>query len=704
MRIIKRGIHIVYICVSFFVFFTVLFGGNIIKQNYNNRSPLTAWLTVLFVILGIVLWLNLHRWIKKRTVLSMDRIIIILSILLFGIQVFIYYNIFFKTGWDVSAIEAGARVLSGETENTIWLSSYFGTYPNNIFLTWFYCFTLKIGEILGLAGGENIQMVFIVMNCIISSIAAWLTYWCVKQINSIHLAVLAFLGVSFSVCLSPWTSIPYSDPLVVFIPITIYALYLKLSIDRKKTWLWILMSFLGMIGYHTKPQAVILFIAVFIADFIRGMKEKDKKGLAIIILLCVIGIIAGEGVHKIAYKEFDKRIPISEESAFSLWHWAMMGLNEETNGRYNQSDVDFSRSFVDEKERIAAQKGVIEQRIKKYGPAGYLQLLGKKTALCFSDGTFSWSTGAGDFYNMVYEEKGVLSSALRDIFYYHGKWYPVLSTIQQLIWMAVLLLCAVSGIRKNFSDMELVLFLMFIGCVLFELFFEIFPRHLYCNVPCFMVLAMTGMGNLEHFSEKVNERGIIGKKKKLAANIVLVAILLVLIAQAGFQSDLKYIIKRAFLKTLELPMQDEVWNLADYMDSDYILVNGKMESEDYPYGYNIGVIEDNAVGRAVLITPNTSVEFKAQISKATDLRMDFAIHPWVAENSDGAIINISVDSEKDEETYSYDVSGAEKEAVIDLNDYIGRKVLVRVWISNAEENNENCDWMILQNFSFAAGN
>ena len=83
MRIIKRGIHIVYICVSVFVFFAVQVGGNIIKQNYNNRSPLTAQLTVLFVILGIVLWLNLYRGKKDRPV--NDRIIIILSILLLSL-------------------------------------------------------------------------------------------------------------------------------------------------------------------------------------------------------------------------------------------------------------------------------------------------------------------------------------------------------------------------------------------------------------------------------------------------------------------------------------------------------------------------------------------------------------------------------------------------------------------------------------------
>ena len=73
---------------------------------------------------------------------------------------------------------------------------------------------------------ENVQMIFIIFNSAISCITAYLTYYCVKKLCGIRLAVLGYIFCVISVCMSPWTSIPYSDPLTVFIPVTIFELFI----------------------------------------------------------------------------------------------------------------------------------------------------------------------------------------------------------------------------------------------------------------------------------------------------------------------------------------------------------------------------------------------------------------------------------------------------------------------------------------------
>ena len=103
---------------------------------------------------------------------------------------------------------------------------------------------------------------------------------------------------------------------------------------KRGGWIWSIIFFLGIIGYHSKPQAVIVLIAIVIVS-VTSNKRKPIKQLFIVLAFCLLGVFAGEGVHKLAYHEFDKRISLNEEKAFSYYHWIMMGLNDAMNGGYN---------------------------------------------------------------------------------------------------------------------------------------------------------------------------------------------------------------------------------------------------------------------------------------------------------------------------------------------------------------------------------
>lgn len=722
-KILRRGIRTGFIILSLLIFGAVFTGWDIFLQNYNNRSRVTPILAVFVLLMGIILWeTNGRRTDREARICGnrtrTDRIIKWSSVIIFVIQIFLFWNIFFKTGWDVAVIENGARVLLKNDGSSEWLSEYFSVYPNNILLTWFYCFTLWIGDIFGMSDTENVQMIFIICNSAISCITAYLTYYCTKKLCGIRLAVLGYIFCVISICMSPWAGIPYSDPLTVFIPVTILTLFIKIEShkddqttakgrEQGKNWLWGVVFFLGMIGYHIKPQTVIVLIAIVIVS-VTDSRRKSIKQLFIVLVFCLLGVLAGQGVHKLAYHEFDKRIPLNEEKAFSYYHWNMMGLNDTTNGRYNEEDVDFSKSFVTKEEQIAGQKKIIGQRLKGFGVVGYLKFLKDKAAICYSDGTFSWSTGAGDFYVTVYDEKiPGLSMLLRNIFYHHGAAYPLLSMMQQIIWISLLFLCVWGGMKRNISNTRAVLFLIFIGAALFELIFEIFPRHLYCNVPCFIVLAMCGLENI-HIMITTRLKGKeAGKRSALVISAAVIMVLLACGAMWVYKVWGNQIADRLSMRNVEYPLlpgQDGHWELIDQIGTDDVVISGRTKSSDYPYGYNVGSIEDEEVGKAVLITPSTSVSVFGEIQQNAALEVSLEIHPWVAEASDGAIVNVEVVCGEEKKIFSYEVLNEERTEIIDLKEYEGEKVRIVVSVSNKEGCNENCDWMILKAFSITVEN
>lgn len=144
---------------------------------------------------------------------------------------------------------------------------------------------------------------------------------------------------------------------------------------------------------------------------------------------------------------------------------------------------------------------------------------------------------------------------------------------------------------------------------------------------------------------------------------------------------------------------DTSWNLVDNMDTTAVILSGRVESDDYPYGYNLGAIEDDEVGKAVLLTAGTTIEAVVNIMGNVELELDYGIHPWVAEGSDGALLNLTVTAGDQIWDYTYIVSSDEQKERISLGQFPDDEMHIKMWVSNEEGQNEECDWVILREFA-----
>ncbi len=148
--------------------------------------------------------------------------------------------------------------------------------------------------------------------------------------------------------------------------------------------------------------------------------------------------------------------------------------------------------------------------------------------------------------------------------------------------------------------------------------------------------------------------------------------------------------------------ETDVWSLAEHMDSANVTIEGKAESNDYPYGYNVGAIEDEQVGRAILLTPGTEIGWEGTVSETASLNMGFFLHPWVADGSDGALLNVIITAGGTEHDHVFEVGADLQEEVLSLGEFAG-EVRIELAVSNAEGWNTDCDWVILKQCSFSEG-
>jgi len=464
------------------IFCVVLMGE---KYNY-CKSIFTGERLLFATCFMILIYLIVCKKINAKKQWNLVWFILI-NCIIFILQICIFLSIFFETGWDVWTIDYAARVLIDEYDYIDWLTIYYSKYPNNIILTVIYAINLKIAAVMGLNDVCNGVIINIALNCILAQVATYLVYYCLLKELGVLWAKVGWVMAVFFVSFSPWVLIPYSDSIAIIIPISLYALYI--SIDKRKRNIFFL-GMISLLGYYLKPQSVIITIAIVICETITINRNNMKKYISFI-LIFLIGFSCAGIIKEKVFFEFEKKIDVNNDASFSLNHWVMMGLNDITQGRYLESDVVYSASFPTKEERSKAQKTKIKERLfdKNYDIVSF-EL--NKLADCYSDGTFSWSTGTGDFYLKQYSDNR-FSILLKKFFYYEGEYYGAFSSIRQVSWFSILVLCFFSILNGSQNN---ILLLTIVGVTLFELIFEVFPRHLLCNVPCFIVLSMYGLQNI----------------------------------------------------------------------------------------------------------------------------------------------------------------------------------------------------------------
>ena len=454
---------------------------------------------VLIAIATAALAVVVYVW-KKGTVdrwfsLIPRRSILVLTGALFAVQAWCFYNIFFETGWDASMLVNTARsVVNGEQPNNL---VYYSMYPNNLMLTWIFSTFFRISEAIGFSSIVSELYFVVLIQSLLSCVSGYLLFNIARDLtkNPVFPYVVWFLFV-MNIAMSPWLTITYSDAMVLCFPIAIIRLYQLTFNGRWVCLKWCFIGGLSYFGYTIKPQVLIALIAVIIVDLIRlvlKLKGKERIQRTVQYACCVLSIIVvmlGVGIV-VDTLPFDT----DPDRAFGLTHFAMMGLNSETDGVYLEEDVQFSDSFDTPKERTQGNLRVIRERLKEFGVGGYIKHLMKKSLVIYGDGTYAWGM-EGSFYKIVPEPPNdTVAPFLRSFYYEEGSRYTNFVNFEQYLWMVILIGCLGTAFclgHRQIDAFMLVAILSLIGLTLFQLLFEARARYLFIYSPIFLLVSVWG--------------------------------------------------------------------------------------------------------------------------------------------------------------------------------------------------------------------
>lgn len=466
----------------------------------SDKQLLSHFATMVVAILLFAIVLGIHKRLRRVKLAKRHRHNpwLVLTMTLYGAMLYIFANIYYKSGSDLWTVDYTARILVNSEPYIDWCGSYYSMYPNNIMLTVLYSLGLRINTLFGILDSDNSLFIFVAENCLISCITMVLVAKILYRLTNDSFT--AGVGTVISVCyfcLNPYNVWPYSDPFSLWIPVSIVAIFVLIDNPYIKCGL---LTALSIFSFQIKPQNSIPVIALVCVAFvlIDKLAQREYQRANIVKCLCsifVCGIITLYGVN-IVEDYFCSKIPVDETKALPFTHWTMMGLNRDARGGWSEDDVHFSSSIEDPKERTRATIDVAKERLSEMGVIGYLEFLWIKLNKLCNNGVLDYSSSTGDWYDVVYPAKNEFAAPLlRSFFYYDGDHYPIYYTAMNILWAFLIIICLMASI-VNFRENDPIQFWLGISILelfLFELLFEAQARHLYSSIPLFVLYGTFGM-------------------------------------------------------------------------------------------------------------------------------------------------------------------------------------------------------------------
>lgn len=232
----NRFIFVLFLAVMLLVNIAVIFTKGSISYYLKKQFLLNeiAMFFIAFVVIGVMYFIFSKR--KKKDMSDNDnntKAILFATVILFIVQVYFSYNIYFETGWDSREVVDAAKMIARGSYSINW--GYFSIYPNNLFLMIVFAFIFKVNDKIGILDTESGLMPLIIVQCILISFAGFCLFQLIRtSTKSNKLAWIGWIVYLALVALSAWIVVPYSDSMGVVFPILILYCY-KMAIEKEKS-------------------------------------------------------------------------------------------------------------------------------------------------------------------------------------------------------------------------------------------------------------------------------------------------------------------------------------------------------------------------------------------------------------------------------------------------------------------------------------
>lgn len=447
---------------------------------------------------ALLVWFALYRYRDQVCKLLLrwcdSRVFVPATVTLWGVLL-VYFSLALQVEftWDYGGAMRTAYQWATQAD-AINVAAYV-RYPNNALLVCVLYGACKV--MLFFAPGAPVET-FRVIGCLLSSFSIFSSgLLFLKAADLFQRKTGRVFLLIYMTCIPLWmySTICYTDTLgLPLLGGACWCLAKTIKEGAQKSsvkWL-VLHSVLMGVAFSMKVTLAITFIAALIFLILSSQKKKEivvRIAIALVAFVITSSLLSWGTARAIGITP-----QLREKYEFPKTHWVMMSLNTQEKwyaGGYEQSDVDYTKSFENRAEREAAVKERLLDRIKNPQRSLAEHILFRKVQRTWANG----SLAADD-----YTARGPIKRGpLHEVFLFDGvHWKPTRALMQ--LWWVLLLGASLLGMIFRYKEKKLsptlVLHLTVYGFFLFYLIWETNSRYLVVLVP---VLALSAADGISRF-------------------------------------------------------------------------------------------------------------------------------------------------------------------------------------------------------------
>ena len=384
---------------------------------------------------------------------------------------------------------AGAYALA--TGTPVPNQEFFRIYPHNAPNSLLTSYIIRLAL---LVGADPIAL-FPYIGALLLNLTTLMTHSAVLRLTGRrHLFWISFFVGNLWIGLSQYMMIPYSDIYAVVFP----ALAVWLLTCRMNRFLkWLLFAFACFFGGAVRPTALIPLIAYALYQLVAQLqarlplKEWLKRGAAAL-LACLLACLPCR-----MWKDHSVELLAGEkdpQQALTVTHYIMLGMNYDTWGEFSNYDYDFSTGFDTVQERQTANLARAWERFSSLTPKEFVKFFLIKLYKAHAEGNFFADCA---YCQALPERNNPITPVLLDFYLKTGPNRVYYLSLQQVIWLCLLTLCAAAACTaKRHAPLYHVLGIALLGVTAYSLLSENWPRYLFMFAPLFLIMSMQGLDGL----------------------------------------------------------------------------------------------------------------------------------------------------------------------------------------------------------------
>lgn len=465
--------------------------GNFYQTTNDTLNPL---IIIFGVIVLILFFMGLSNIIKKISDKNKNIIAVILCIIFFVVLSIFGSKFMVIPSYDLSHVQRELMLMmqDGKVISNV---GYFAKYTNQVPLAIILYYIYRLGSIINFG---NLKLFAVIVNSFFIALTALFTYLSVRKIKNSNAGLVSLAFFVINPIFYLYASYFYTDTLCM--PFAAISIYLFLTFKEKKSLKGILgliiSGFLLAIGFKIR-----VVVAIFLIGSIMSLWFNSEKFKSIVKTSgCLVGgFLIGIICYNLVSLNFT--IPKDDTLEFPIYHWVMMGLNDEKTGRYNDVDHSYTKSQGTKELKKEADIKVIKERISDLGLFGYLNLWVRKININWSNGAYRYLDKMANIeeFGKGYEYIGGNNT----IFILYA--LQICKGLILVIFTYLVFLEIRSKGDKKYKFMMISLF----GAFLFYSIWEVQARYSLSFLPWLMILFPFGINSLEEVSiTKLKDRKI----------------------------------------------------------------------------------------------------------------------------------------------------------------------------------------------------